>query len=103
MKKWIVLIIGTLIVSGTAHADCGACDAPKKLKKKAACKMEAAQKKSACQVKSSKGKATGKLKAAKQCGPNCKKPCCAAKEVKDNASEKAQEVRKKWWKFGLGE
>ena len=79
MKKLTGIILGMLIFSGTAMADCGACDAPKAAQKKAACKMEAAQSKSTCEMKAAKSKAACELKVAKKCGPNCKKPCCAAK------------------------
>ena len=92
-------------VKGTCKAEAAKEKASGKMKaanEKAACKMEGAENKAACEMKNAQDKAAGKMKAAKPCGSNCKKPCCAAKEVEDNASEKAQKQRKKWWKFGFG-
>jgi len=91
MKKWILLIAGTLMFSGAVMADCGTCEASAKdAKKKAACEMNGAQNKAACEMKKM------------ECGPDCKKPCCAGKEMMDKSSAQAQEKSKKWWKFGFG-
>ncbi len=102
MKKVLWMVLGMMVLCGTAMADCGTCKASQKSAKKAI-KARAAvcDVKGTCQVEEAKEKIAGKMKAAKQCGPNCKKPCCAPKVAKDNASEKAQEQRKKWWKFGF--
>jgi|GEM_PF-4014406 len=116
MKKCLWVIAGLMLFAVAVEADCGSCDAAKpsaceaKMDKQAACAVKAECKaeapvcdvKGTCKAEAAKEKASGKMKAAKPCGPNCKKPCCAAKEVEDNASEKAQKQRKKWWKFGFG-
>jgi hypothetical protein len=65
MKKWILLIVGTLIVSGAAMADCGSCEAPAKdAKKKVTCDVKAGCKVDAATVKA---------------GCPCKKAGCAVK------------------------
>jgi len=95
MNKWILLIIGVFVLSGTVMADCGACDAVEEaqaipeLKEAKVC--EAGVEKSSCAgkavckdvqkkcdaVKDAGEKATCELKAAKACGEGCEKPCCA--------------------------
>ncbi len=88
MKKLLLLIVGMLVLSGTAMADCGSCAGD--AKKKAKCELKTSQEKVECDAKAAKKKACKKLEAAKQCGENCKKQCGALKESKDKASEKAQ-------------
>lgn len=68
-------------------------------KVKAACKAEkaACEKKAACEVKAKKcgadkasctQKAACEVKAAKKCGADCGKPCCAAKGPKKSLGQK---------------
>lgn len=97
-------------------ADCGTCEASQKAAKdkasvcdvKGTCKVEAAkcdmkgmQDKATCDMKGAKDKASCEMKKM-ECGADCKKPCCAGKEMMDKSSEQAQEKSKKWWKFGFG-
>ena len=101
MKKYLLMILGMLLIAATVEAGCGSCPGDKKAAAKA--KASVCDIKGTCKADVVKDKVESEIKAVKKCGPNCKKPCCAAKKIKDNASEKAQEVRKKWWKFGFGE
>jgi len=108
MKKLVLLIAGVLVVSGTALADCGSCGADaEKAQKKATCEMKATQDKAACAMKSAEDKAActkdnAACEMKKKCGADCKKPCCAAKDMTGKACEQTQEKSKKWWKFGFG-
>lgn len=102
MKRLIILIAGILMLTGTAMAHCGACEGDaEKAKGKAAAEM----KKMKCGPDCTKPCCTAKkeMKAAAKCGEDCKKPCCAGKEMKDKASDQAQQKRKKWWKFWGGD
>ncbi|MBI9019734.1 MAG: hypothetical protein JEZ10_00555 [Verrucomicrobia bacterium] len=101
MKKWILLIAGTLMFSGAVMADCGTCEVSSDAAKdKAACKMQAAkcevkgvQDKASCDMKGMKNKAACEVKGAKD------KAAC---EMTDKSCAQAQEKSKKWWKFGFG-
>ena len=73
MKKWILLIAGTLMFSGAVMADCGTCEGSvKKAEKKVACKMKTTQDKAACTMKSAEEKAACEMKKM-ECGPDGKK------------------------------
>ena len=106
MKKWMYIIAGTLVISGTAMANCGneGC-APAKAADKAACSMKKAGDKAACDLKKAEDKAACETKCAKDkaaCSLKDAKKCCGTGDAcckADKASDKAQETRKKWWKL----
>jgi len=103
MKKWIVLIAGTLIVSGSAQADCGTCDASKAATKKAACEIEKAGEKvpcalktTGCKKKSAEERAVCPKRIAKEKALLEQRGACAkeAAEKKCNGTSKGV---KKWY------
>jgi len=99
MKKILMLILGIMLIATVVEAGCGSCPSDAKKAAKAKANASVCDIKGTCKADAAKAKVECEVKAAKTCGANCKKPCCSAKEIKDNASEKAQEKRKKWWKF----
>jgi len=105
MKKWILLIAGALIVSGTAVADCGTCEASAQdAKNKATCeikqageKIPCALKKTGCKKKTAAERAVCPKRIAKEKALLEQKAAC---EKEAACGEKKS--GKKWWKFGFG-